>query len=129
MTKPGEMLSDAGRRPYQHPASQRFGVLLWLASFGSLALLISFIWYIRGNEGNHTGFDPWELSYIFVPTALIGIVALLRRRFARVALLACCAGVGGMGFLFYIDRYNVMVEHDEWCHRGQPEAWTVTPGR
>jgi peptidoglycan/LPS O-acetylase OafA/YrhL len=98
--------------------SRPWGVLSWLAALGSLAVLTVLLLYIRGKDSNHTGFEPWLLSVVFAPTSLVGSAALLRGSSRWGAVLAVCLGLGGMAFLFYIDHFNVLVEHGRLGQRG-----------
>ena len=98
--------------------SNALAVLSCLAVTSSLAVLIVLLVYTHGNDSNHTGFEPWLLSIIFVATVSVGIAAFLYGNLRWGALLACCLGFGGMAFLFYIDHFNVLVQYDRLLARG-----------
>ena len=102
----------------QPGSSRLLAVLSWLATISSLAVLTVLLLYMRGNDSNHTGFEPWLLSICFVPTAIIGVAAFRRGSSWWGALLACCLGFGGMAFLFYLDYFNVLVQYDRLGERG-----------
>ena len=91
-----------------------------LSASGSLAVLIVLWLYIRSNDTNHTAFEPWFLSIVFVTTVVVSIVDVVCGSSRWGAVLAFCLGFGGMAFLFYIDHFNVMVQYDRWTERGMP---------
>ena len=114
-----DSMSTSHNEP-QARISRLLAVLSWLAAVGSLAVLTVFLLYMRGNDCNHTGLEPWLLSIFFVPTGIVGIAAFLRGSSRWGSLLAFCVGFGGMAFLFYIDHFNVMLEYGRWIERGIP---------
>jgi hypothetical protein len=95
-------------------------VLTIVGMAASLALIGMHVSYIRGNDTNHTGFDPWLLAFVFVPTLLLGAWTALRTDLRWVGWIACLAGCGGMVYLYYIDHFNIMVEYARWARRGWP---------
>lgn len=116
-----DSMSTSHNEP-QARISRLLTVLSLLAAVGSLAVFTTLLLYMRGNDSNHTGWEPWLLSIFFAPTGIVGIVAFLRGSSRLGALLACCLGFGGIAFLFYIDHFNVMVQYDRWAERGMPES-------
>ena len=98
--------------------SRLLAILSWLAALGSLAVLGVLLYYMRGNDSNHTGFEPWRLSIFFMPTSLVGITAFVCGGSRWGALLAFGLGFGGMVFLFYIDYLNILVNHGRLGERG-----------
>ncbi|MEZ0273295.1 MAG: hypothetical protein ACAH88_00205 [Roseimicrobium sp.] len=92
--------------------------LAWLASVVSLAAIASVLLYLWENDSNHTGFEPWLLSIVFAPTAIIGVLSLVRDNPRLAALSASCLGIGGLVFLFYLDWFNVLVQYDRLAERG-----------
>jgi hypothetical protein len=97
-----------------------FVVSMWLgiaASSFVLALLIPYVW---SHDSNHTGFDPWMLLAAFAPTAILGFVAFRRRANFLGAILACVVGLGGIGYLVYLDRTNRLLQYETWIERGMP---------
>ena len=105
----------------RQPRSLPFLALLSsLAAAASLAVLVVLLLYIRGNDSNHTAFEPWLLSTFFVPTIGVSILAFVCGSSRWSALVAFCLGFGGMAFLFYLDHFNVMVQYERWIERGMP---------
>lgn len=86
----------------------------------SLSVTMLLLSYLRGKDCNHTGFEPWLLCIIYVPTAIVGFTALRRGSRLSSVGLACFVGVGGMALLFYLDYFNVLVEYERWINRGMP---------
>ena len=108
----------------------RSNVLCWIGIGVSCAVLLALLLYMRENETNHTGFEPWTLSIVFLPTAILGASYLVRSRrgdargtFRRLAagLLAVVIGLGGMGLLYTIDTTNRLLHYDRWLRRGMPD--------
>ena len=95
-------------------------VLAFLATLFSAAVLAGIGFYLHGHDSNHTGHEPWLLLGVFVPTLALGIAALRSRRSRWVALLACLLGSGGIAFLLYLDRFNILLQYDRWLERGMP---------
>ena len=94
--------------------------LVWSAGAGSLAVSGALIAYTIRNGSGHTGFEPWLLSVVFVGSLIIGFSALLSSRSRTAAILACVAGIAGLALLFYLDRFNVLLQYDRWLQRGMP---------
>ncbi|MEP6672234.1 MAG: hypothetical protein ABJF10_23930 [Chthoniobacter sp.] len=98
-------------------------LLTRLSSVGaifSIAVLLALLYYKHGNDSNHTGFEPWLLSIVFVPTAAVGIAAVYRNSSRPLGIFACCVGIGCMVFLFYLDYFNILVQYERWIARGMP---------
>lgn len=91
-----------------------------LTAIGSLAVLIVLSLYIRGNDSNHTSFEPWLLSIVFVTTVFVSIFDFRHRSSRWASVLAFCLGFGGMSFLYCLDHFNIMVQYDRWIERGMP---------
>ena len=100
--------------------SKVLSTLAWLAALTSAAVLAALLLYMRGSDSNHSGFEPWLLSFVFAPAAIIGTVALKLSRSRWGALLALLLGLGGMAFLFYIDHFNILLQYERWTERGMP---------
>ena len=106
--------------PRSLSAARRLIVLTWIGCASSLVVLSVTLLYLRGHDSNHTGFEPWQLSIFFVPTAILGIITFSRRLLRWGAVFAFCLGAGGMLLLSYLDRFNVLVQYDRWLERGMP---------
>ena len=104
----------------QPKSGSLFVVLSLLASLLSAAVLAGIVSYLHGHDSNHTGHEPWLLLGIFIPTLAFGIAAFRRRCSRWAAALACLLGVAGIAVLFYLDRFNVLVQYDRWLERGMP---------
>ena len=95
--------------------------LCWLGATFSIAVASGLLSYMARNETNHTAFEPWLLSAVFVPTGIAGICLVVRvRRFAFVAIVAVVVSATGMGLLYYIDHTNRMLQYERWLSRDMP---------
>ena len=64
-------------------------VICWLGVALSIACAAELFEYLAENQDNHTSFEPWLLSAVFAPTAVVGMIHLIRtRRLALPAVLA-----------------------------------------
>ena len=106
--------------PMSLTSSGRLIILTGIGSASSLLVFSVLLIYLRGHDSNHTGFEPWELSLFFVPTAILGFVTFRRRLLRWGALFALFLGTGGILLLAYIDYFNVLVQYDRWLRRGMP---------
>jgi hypothetical protein len=96
-------------------------VFSWVGALLSLLSLAELLWYLHQNQSNHTAFDPWLLSILFVPTTIAGVIYLSRvRTFAAAGILALTVGILGLAVLFYIDHTNRMLQYERWLQRGMP---------
>ena len=96
-------------------------VICWLSVALSIACAAELFEYLAENQDNHTSFEPWLLSAVFGPTAVVGMIHLIRtRRLALPAVLAIAVGVFGMATLYYIDHTNRMLQYERWLARGLP---------
>ena len=93
---------------------------VWFAGVGSLAVSGALIAYAIRNGSGHSGFEPWLLSVVFVASLIIGFAALFSSRSRTAAIVACVAGIAGLALLFYLDRFNVLLQYDRWLQRGMP---------
>lgn len=100
--------------------ARRLIVLTWIGCASSLLLLSVTLLYLRSHDSNHTSFEPWQLSIFFVPTAILGIITFSRRLLRWGGAFAFCLGAGGILLLYYLDRFNVLVQYDRWLGRGMP---------
>ena len=105
--------------PGQKPGSFLVALTL-LAALFSAAVLAGAWFYLHDHDSNHTGHEPWLLLAVFVPTLALGIAAFRSRRSRWAALLACLLSSGGIVFLLYLDRFNVLLQYDRWLERGMP---------
>jgi hypothetical protein len=96
------------------------GILSWVGGAVSASVICEVVAYIRASDSNHTSFEPWVLVVIFVPTLVVGFVAIWERRSVLAGVLALLIGVAGLAILTYIDRTNTMVQYDRWLSRGMP---------
>ena len=111
--------------PHSHAKSEQkpggfLVVLPLLSGLLSAVVLAGVAFYLHGHDSNHTGHEPLLLLGIFVPTLALGTAAFRRRRFRWGALLACLLGGVGIVVLFYLDRFNILVQYDRWLERGMP---------
>ena len=77
--------------------------------------------YISGNNTNHTGFEPWLLAFLFLPTLFLGGWTAFKGNRRWIGWLACLAGCGGMAFLYYTDHCNLLLENNRGAKRGIPD--------
>jgi hypothetical protein len=97
------------------------GVVCWIAAVASCLTAAPLLWYLHQNQSNHTAFEPWLLSFVFVPTTIVGIVHLSRtRRVTLSGAIAFVIGVLGFTLLIYIDQTNRMLQYERWLSRGMP---------
>ena len=94
-------------------------LLTWAAAATSAWVIYEIFAYIHMSDSNHTGFEPWLLVSVFLPTVVLGVLAF-GRRFIVAGLLAMLLGAVGMAVLTYIDRTNTMVQYERWLSRGMP---------
>jgi len=95
-------------------------VLTGLAAFGSSAVIIVLLLYLCNNTSGHTSFEPWLLSVVFVPTLIMGIIALFFKLTRPNGMLAWRIAIIGLGILFLLDYFNLLVQYDRWVQRGMP---------
>jgi hypothetical protein len=97
-------------------------LLTWTSSVISAVVILEIGSYIRASDSNHTAFEPWLLTVVFVPRVILGAVALLRKRALVAGIVALTLGLCGMATLTYIDRTNTMLQYERWLSRGMPLA-------
>ena len=80
--------------------------------------------YVFWNGSGHTGFDPYRLLWICVPSLLVGALSCAaeasRKQLSRPGLLAALAGGIGIAFLVVIDRADILLPYETWLQRGMP---------
>jgi hypothetical protein len=96
-------------------------ILAWTGSVLSACVIWETVTYIRSSDSNHTGVDPWLLAVVFIPTVVLGVVAVKGRRAILTGLVALLIGAGGLAMLTYIDRTNTMIYYERWLDRGMPD--------
>lgn len=62
--------------------------------------------------------EPFSSLLLFVPTVLLG--ALVRKKAARLAIVAICVGCAGIALVASLDQTNRLVQHSRWGKRGMP---------
>lgn len=95
-------------------------LLTWLAGLVSLAAIGCAGWYVFQNRSGHTGFEPWLLSAVFVPSGLLGVCGYFSGASRRASFVAGIAGLLGLGMLLYFDWGNILLSYDRWIERGMP---------
>jgi hypothetical protein len=106
-------------RPKQPYKTLRLS-LMWLGIATSASVLTLLVQTVCSHDSNHTGFEPWLLAVVFAPTAALSVLAIRARTSIPVAIFAGLLGVGGIGYLIYIDSTNRLVQYERWIDRGMP---------
>ena len=89
----------------------------------STLILGLFVLFVLSKDCNYTSVDPWVLSFIFLPTAIVGFRSILRTGPRRLAILACMSGLAGMSYLYYLYHTGRMVSYMEMIWRSKNGQW------
>jgi hypothetical protein len=90
-----------------------FGILL------STIIIVNLVTILRAPGIKTTSFDPWCASAVFLPTAVVSILARRHPTSRWTIPLACLVCVGGMALLLYVDHANKYLPYMEWMRRSQ----------
>jgi hypothetical protein len=96
-------------------------LILLAASLLGVAAVLAVAAYACSNKSGHTGANPYWSYYLFLPLTLLGLVAFLRAREKKHAVMALAVGVVGMAYIFLLDSTNTLLEYRKWIQRGMPE--------
>jgi len=95
-------------------------MFFYLSILLPVACVGSFLWYLQGNETNHTGM---EFLLLLVPFLICAIISAVKIPKKKLFLLPFLLNITSMGFFYVIDHYNIMVEYGRWTKRGMPERF------
>jgi len=98
---------------------------------GLMSINILFILSITGmalsEDVNHTSLKPFIFSYLYIIFAITSfIVFLFKRKNSLIVIFTIFISMLGIFELFIFDRWNVLVNYEEWLFRGMPEKWQKT---
>jgi hypothetical protein len=66
--------------------------------------------------GNHIGFSPF---YFCLPIAFNLMIHIILKNKLGIFSSALCILI-----IFLFDKFNILVEYNEWLHRGMPDPFT-----
>ena len=81
---------------------------------------------IMAQSGNHTSIDIrhlWYLCTVSLFWCAIGMKFRKRRWFRYAMIVLAVLAIGLAGYVYFLDYYNILVEHDTWCGRRMPLRW------
>ena len=98
----------------------RIGIRIFSAS--ALALILAIGAYAVLNESSHTGMDPYDSYWIFIPLLITGIVftTVAPNKKRTDGVWAVTIGLSGILLILYLDRTNALLEYGRWIERGVP---------
>jgi hypothetical protein len=105
-------------KPYALPSSL---IIACVAGFLALAAILG---YTFTNDSGHTGVNPYEALYIFIPVFGLGVHGVRKRAVSNIlrygGYVACSIGMCGIILLILLDKANVLLPYETWIQRGMP---------
>jgi hypothetical protein len=97
-------------------------IMVWASGLLSLGTLGWLVFSVATHDANHVAWDPWRLYPVFVGSLAVAVVrAVVVRRLTRISWLLLLLAIAGVLSLAAVDRFNVLVEYEEWLKRGLPD--------
>jgi len=88
---------------------------------GGLCLITIVFLVAKHYPTNHIGLDVRWLYLLGIPLAIFGIILFLWSLTSRIiASIAAATGLSLCCVLVILDHYNILVQYEEWLHRGMP---------
>ena len=99
-----------------------FKIVLWSVFLLAAAVMAFLIRESIVRESNNIGVDPWLCLPLFIIAAFCGLVATVAQLPLRGISVACIiVGIVGVGLLFSLDHFNILIEYERWINKGMPD--------
>lgn len=97
---------------------------LLIACAAGFVALIAILGYTVTNNSGHTGVNPYEALYIFIPVFGLGVHGVRKRAVSDIVRYSgyatCSIGMLGIVVVIFLDKANVLLPYETWIQRGMP---------
>ncbi len=93
---------------------------LSLAILVPVSMVAALVIYWATSNSNHSAVD---VRYaIPLPAVCLAVAIASARRLPKMALCAIVLNLSAMAFIYSVDRFNILVQYEEWVDRGMPDS-------
>ena len=94
--------------------------LLILFPIASVSIFSYFLLFV--NSSNHTGVKFLDIVWLLLACSAIAVYKYITRK-DSILLISLAVNIFAIVFFFAIDKFNIMVQYDEWIRRGMPGSF------
>ncbi len=97
---------------------------IMLAWSATLVCTIALVEVLRRIPCNHVGYDIRDLYLPCIMLGLWGVAGLVLLKLWKASSIAAISAACILAAqVFIFDRFNLLVEYEEWLSRGMPAIW------